>query len=322
VKRSDGIARTNREQSGGFYTVVFAIILPLFIGTLGLGIDMSHWWWAQSQLQTAADAAAFAGAKDLNSTGAGRVRAMTAAANYAAQYKVDGMVLSSGNVTENTTGKWDFGTKSFTTTYIPDLHANAIKVTLTRTNVPSYFSGFFPGATTAKTLKASAIAVAGGPRAVACGAPIAIAACVLNYDSAGKLICPTNLSFQGGATGVGLTLPDGSSPVNGNKAKPYFANVMDDPDGCDYDVAIGDTLHLQNGNDLANDSVKEINDATNDGANPVSIVLPVLDMGACSGSPTYNQSAKVAGFLKVKVVGARWTGNAPTKVAQACPTLG
>ena len=130
-------ARNRRNRSGGFYTVVFAIILPLFIGTLGLGIDMSHWWWAQGQLQTAADSAAFAGAKDLNSTSAGRVRAMTAAANYATQYKVDGLVLSSGNVLENTTGTWDFGAKSLNTTYIPDLSANAINVSLRRSGVPS-----------------------------------------------------------------------------------------------------------------------------------------------------------------------------------------
>jgi Flp pilus assembly protein TadG len=320
-RRND--SRHARRNSGGFYTVVFAIMLPLLIGTLGLGLDISHWWWAQGQLQNAADSAAFAGAKDLNSTPTGRTRAVASAQSVTTQYKVDGVVLTNTDISENAVGTWTFDTSSFSTTSVADYSANAIRVTLVRQDVPSYFAGFFPNAKKKNTLTASATAVAGGARSVGCAAPVALGACVLQYDANGKMICPTQLSFQGGMTSVGLTLPDGSSPVNGNKAEPYFAAVFGNPDGCSYAATVGSTLHLQNGNDLSKDSVKVINEATDDGANPVSVVFPVVDVGTCGSSgPTYNKSAVVVGFLKMKVVGARFTGAAPKKVGDACPSLG
>src|SRR3990172_13242925 len=117
----------NRQH--GFYIVLFVIVLPLMFGALGLGVDMSHFWWTNGQLQNAADAAAFAGAKDLNGTAAGRIRAVGSASTFAVEHKVDGVTLLPHEVITNTTGRWDFPTKSFITKPVSDPAANAIRVT-------------------------------------------------------------------------------------------------------------------------------------------------------------------------------------------------
>jgi hypothetical protein len=263
-----------------------------------------------------------AGAKDLNSTATGRTNAVDTASTFATAHKVDGVILQPSEVVTKVTGRWNLETKTFTTTSVSDVAANAIRVTVQRQNVPSFFAGAMSGAASTQTISASATAVAGGTGSVGCAAPFAMAACVPSYDSSGNMTCPTKLSFQNGAKSVGLTLPDGSSPVNGSKAHPYFVEVMNNPSGCSYGVAVGDTLHLQNGNDLSQSSVNTINSATGNGATPKSVSVAVVDV-ACGGSgPTYNQSATVVGFVKLKIVGARWTGSAPAKVSAACPGLG
>jgi Flp pilus assembly protein TadG len=317
-----GIRRLSaRKRERGAYLVIFAIMLPVFIGFTGLGVDMSHYWWVRSQLQTAADAGAFAGSQSLNSTSAGRTNAVTIASTYATQNKADGKAVTAAEVTEKITGKWDFATNTFSSTNISDVDANAIKVTVQRQNVRSFFAPIV-GAHGSQTLLASSIGVAGGARQVACAAPVAVATCTLTYDSSGKLNCPTNLSFQNAAQSVGLTHPDGSSPVNGNNSVPYFADAVQQPLTCSRPAVVGTSIPLQNGNDLRKTSVDDINAATTNGISPVQIVAPVVDLACGSGGPTYNQSAKIVGFIKMKVVGARWTSAAPANVAAACPTLG
>jgi len=313
-------ARRRRGRDDGFYTILFVLMLPLIVGSIGLGVDVSHFNLVRGQLQNAADSAAFAGAASLNSTSTGRTAATTNALTYAQQHRADRINLTAAEVIENQTGHWDFDTNTFTTTNVTDVHANAIRVSVQRQNVPSFFSPLLSGAVTAQTLNATTTAVAGGARQIGCGFPVAIATCALTYDSAGKLNCPTNLSFQNGIQSVGLTLPDGSSPVNGNKAKPYIKNALGG--GCNQGVGVGDELYLQNGNDLTQESVDDINAATSNGSSPKTIYLPVVDLSCGGGGPTYNQSAEVVGFLKMKVVGARWTDTAPPAVAAACPTIG
>jgi Flp pilus assembly protein TadG len=314
-------SRKDRGQDG-FYTVIFVIVLPLLLAALGLAVDSSHYWWAEAQLQTAADAAALAGSKDLNSTAAGRTAAVSSAASFAVEHKVDGVMLQPSEVLTNTTGRWDFETKTFTTTNVSDPAANAIRVTVQRQNVPSFFGGAVSQAAASQTISASAIAVAGGAGGVGCAAPLAMAACIPTYDSGGSLICPTALSFQNGAKSVGLTIPDGSSPANGSKAHPFFVDLMNDPNGCSQEANVGDVLYLQDGNDLTQPSVNAINSATNDGANPKSINVAMVDVACGTNGPAYSQSAAVVGFLRMRIVGARWSGTAPALVAAACPDLG
>ncbi len=320
IERSQKDVGARREH--GFYTILFAIMLPVLIGALGLAVDLSHFWWTDAQLQNAADAAAFAGAKDLNSTSTGRTTAIDSASSFAVEHKVDGVTLQPNEVVTNVPGRWDFTTKTFITAGVSNPAANAMRVTVQRQNVPSFFAGVLTDAASSQTLSASAVAVAGGAGGVGCAAPITMAACIPEHDSSGELVCPTSLSFQNGSTSVGLTIPDGSSPANGNTAHPFLVDLMNDPTGCAHGAEVGDILYLQNGNDLSQSSVNVINTATNNGANPVVVNMAMVDVACGGNGPTYNQTAQVVGFLKMKIVGARWTSAAPAKIAAACPGLG
>ncbi len=311
-----------RKGERGVYIGWVAILLPFLVAVMGLGVDVAHYRFAKIQLQNAADAAALAGAKSLNGTPNGRVSAVNSADSFAQEHTVDGAALDDDEVIENTTGRWGLTDESFATAGITDGGANALRVSVRRDAVTSFFSPILSGSLESRAFTATATAVAGGAGAVGCAAPIAIANCVLNYDAEGDLICPTNLSFQTGVTSVGLTHPDGTSPVNGNNTKPYIKAAVDNPLTCDSPSLAGTTIHLQNGNDLSQASVNDINAATNNGASPVPIVIPVIDKSCGAGGPTYNQSATIIGYMKMEIVGARWTGAAPAAVAAACPTLG
>jgi len=318
------IDRHGNDRSGerGSYIFMFALMLPLLFACLGLAVDLGHYRHAKSELQNAADSAAFAAARSLNSTETGRTNATTVAATYASAYQVDGIAVAPSEVIKKETGQWNSSTKTFTTASVSSAAANAVRVSVRRNAVQSYFTPILSGTLESRPLQASATAVAGGAGAASCAAPIAIATCVLSYDAAGKMICPTSLSFQNGAQSVGLTHSDGTSPVNGNNTIPYFKDAVQNPLTCNRPSVVGTDIPLQNGNDLSQTSVNDINAATGNGANPIPIILPVVDKTCGGGGPTYNQSAKIVGFIKMKIVGARWTGNAPAAVAAACPGLG
>jgi len=313
--------RAARSREAGFYAVLAAIVLPLVLAAFGLAIDAGRLRWAHGQLRNAADAAAFAGSKDLNGTGAGRTRAVSSAKLYAQQYKVDGTVVAPEEIVENVTGHWDFLSKSFTPTDVSDPAANAIRVSVVRRNVSTLIGSMFPKMSASTDLAASAIAVAGGTGSVSCAAPFTIAACVLQYDSDGTMKCPTSLSFQNGLYSIGLTVPDGSSPVSGNRAHPFFIDMVNDPTGCGHRADVGDVLYQQDGSDLAQSSVNAINSATSDGAKPIPVSVAVVNTPCSDTGPSYNQAADVTGFIRMNLVGGRWTGDAPKAVADACPNL-
>jgi Flp pilus assembly protein TadG len=315
--------KQSRDGERGVYVTWFIFLLPLLLAAIGLAVDMAHYRMAHAQLQNAADSAALAGAKSIDGQAAGRTAAATVGSTYAKSYTIDGQHLAESDVLAAETGKFGLSDGTFTTSGVNDIGANAIRVSLQRRDVTSFFSPILSGTLESRSFTATATAVAGGAGAVECGAPLTVGACALQYDSSGNLICPDKLSFQNGTTSVGITIPDGSSPANGNKARPYFKAAVTEPLTCDQRVEVGSELYLQNGDDLSRTSVNDINDATNDGANPVPIIVPITDVPCGgNGTATYNGTAPVVGFIKLTIVGARWTSAAPEAVAAACPDIG
>jgi Flp pilus assembly protein TadG len=257
LRARSSVKFAQRLRERGIYATLLAMWMPLFIGALGLGVDISHYWWVRGQLQNAADAAALAGAKELNSTASERVSATSMAATYADQHKVNGQIVTAADIVVNQTGKWQFPNGSFTPTNVSDPSANAIRVTVQRAAVPNFFARVLSGALATETIAASAIGVAGGAGQVPCGFPIVLASCQIPTNSTNAVTCPTNLSFQSGLSSVGLTHPDGSGPVNGNNSAPYIRSALN-PATCSLPVNVGQSLRLQNGNDLAQSSVNDI----------------------------------------------------------------
>ena len=72
------IAKMHRQQQGAV-AILVGITLFVLVGMLALVIDLGHLYWAKAGLQNAADAAALAGAKELDGTAAGITRAKQSA---------------------------------------------------------------------------------------------------------------------------------------------------------------------------------------------------------------------------------------------------
>ena len=51
-----------QAAQGGNVAVLFAVVLPMFVGGVGLGVETSYWRYMQLEVQGAADAAAYAAA--------------------------------------------------------------------------------------------------------------------------------------------------------------------------------------------------------------------------------------------------------------------
>ncbi len=76
----------NREGERGATMVMSAIAMLAMILAAGLAVDISHFYTAKAELQTAADAAALAGASQLNSTTGGIKNAVTEATKALNKY--------------------------------------------------------------------------------------------------------------------------------------------------------------------------------------------------------------------------------------------
>lgn len=57
--------RSFRHDEGGAFAVMFGLLLIVIVGFAALAVDVGYWYASKRQLQTAADAAALAGCKDL-----------------------------------------------------------------------------------------------------------------------------------------------------------------------------------------------------------------------------------------------------------------
>ena len=57
------------EDRSGTILIMSALLLPVFVGALGLGAEVSFWYFTQRKLQNSADVAAYAGAVKLRYDG-------------------------------------------------------------------------------------------------------------------------------------------------------------------------------------------------------------------------------------------------------------
>lgn len=82
-----GVSLKNRQ--GGAVAVMVGISIVLLVGFLAMVIDLGHLYIAKTELQNVADAAALAGAKELNGKVSGVANAVTKAIAIAAENKYD-----------------------------------------------------------------------------------------------------------------------------------------------------------------------------------------------------------------------------------------
>ncbi|WP_206956444.1 pilus assembly protein TadG-related protein [Trinickia acidisoli] len=187
--RNDAQLARRAGRQRGSIAIYVALLLPIAIGFIALAVDIGRALVVRNQLQNAADAAALAGAEQLqwtntSTTWANATSKATAAVSLNA---ADGQTLSTGTVTA---GYWNLtgspsGMQSTTITPGTD-DRPAIKVTVSRVAgsnggpIQTYFAGLIG----TKTINVSATAVAAitPPGTANPGAlfPLAITQCMYN----------------------------------------------------------------------------------------------------------------------------------------------
>lgn len=134
-----------RDREAGQSLVLVAVVMVMLIGILGFGIDFGYYRFLRRQLQTAADAAALAGAMDIT-YGDYSTAAKAASAE-------NGFTNGTGGVTVTVSNPPTSGA------FTGASYKNFVQVTVTDTHVPTFFSQIL-GAS-APTLFATAVAEGG-----------------------------------------------------------------------------------------------------------------------------------------------------------------
>lgn len=153
-------ARALFADERGMAALVAAIALPVLAGVGAFAVDIAHYRYVGNRLQTAADAAALAGAQLLPKSSRDALSA-SAVATGAVDMAGRNIPADYGTVTRASDveiGTFDKSTKVFTVT---NTKPNAVRVTAERSpargNAPAIILGFIFG-DTATTIRASAVA--------------------------------------------------------------------------------------------------------------------------------------------------------------------
>lgn len=219
--------RTPLRRQHGAVAIMFALTLLILFGFLGLTLDLGATYDLKTELQNAADAAALAGAKDLNGTASGISSAVASAKLVAASNKHSystSLTLADANI--------GFASEPDASTWLSVGAAQAapsgllfIRVTAPTTSRNNWFMQVAGGpASTA----ANAIAVAG--RFSIGIAPIGV--CALETTKYGQLPhtgIATELKEYGFRRGVGYDVVN-INPL-GAAANKYLLNPLDIPSG-------------------------------------------------------------------------------------------
>jgi Flp pilus assembly protein TadG len=186
-----GLSRRLRNRKG-FTLILTAFFFTVLLGAAALAVDMSLMYLYRAQLQSAADAAALAGATGLGKNEGNA--AATSVSTYIAKDSVGGGVAT---LVSATAGTWD-GTFHAGAWTDATAHADDVVVSVNKSYV---FARAF-GKTT-QTLHASAIAVHGSAKGQSCMRPWAI-----NYQILLDKIYPSPPNVRKDGTTYSLTQAD------------------------------------------------------------------------------------------------------------------
>jgi len=210
AKIAHGLVSLHADRRGNV-AVMMGFLLPIMIGALGLGFEVSNWYLQTRAMQNAADAAAIAAASNGGSNYDVEAKAVVA------QY---GFVDGSNNVKVTATNNATCPTG-------PNINPPCYKVTITST-APLYLSQVvgYSGDTTlngtqGKTLSSAAIA----------NKPIIKQpVCLLGLDKSGQAVT-TNGSPNADFTGCTVMSNSGSS-CNGSDLKAFMGVAAGTNNGC------------------------------------------------------------------------------------------
>lgn len=316
--------RSGRHGQRGAVAVLVAVVLIVLGAFLALGMNIGHSRMVRGQLQNAADAAALAGAKDLDGTLTPILNQLpnASATDFAGRHVSDRAVTVGINPTSDVVlGTWDpFGADpatSFTpvtaTTLEDARNVNAVRVLTgreaSRGNPLDVFFATFLGNPNKTEVTADAIAVNGGPCTEDCpNVPLAFFACGLIDPVTNELQCGKTLrihfSPDGSDTG-GL-----SSLSTASASTTIYRDIISAENCANYNFHIGDSVNISNGqqgsttlcgpekNQPTFDRFCVANAAGTCTQQPI-VRAPIVD-GTCP--PKFNQTHKVVGVASFKFV--------------------
>lgn len=323
--------------------IVVAVSLPILLGGMALGIDVSYWATVRVELQRTADIAAMAGAAKYAATYRSSV-ALTTAANIA---ELNGLPVGARGGDGVTTLTDQYG--AYAATFV--FSASPVEVTATVREAVPYFFGRILVSAPSQTIGATAVAQI-SPRTVS------TQACVLGLNGFSSGITTTDdLTISGGKnTSIAMTgcdlRSDGSINFNGSPglAVPYliasgatsgsYDNQCESTTGCDQQITgvpqIPDPLASKYGQALSVPSVEAAQPSTTTlSPPPAGESYQSLDFGSntytmqpgiyyVSGSVTFNSNSVVNGSGVTIIMGpdSSLTMNGTTTVNLTAPSSG
>jgi hypothetical protein len=321
-----------RDRQRGNVIILFAVLLPMLLGFAALVVDLGHGWQVRNQLQNAADAAALAGARDLDGTPLQYVPARLSAVYYSGLHQANGASVSLpiGNVV---LGNWNFLTRTFTPDpgTMPSYRVNAVSVTAPTLTVSTWLAPIL--GISSENVGATAIAVGGSPDA-SCGFPLAVPACSLISDG-GQIRCNSVLTFgQATTDNVGFTVFSSSPGVNTPGINCAFARALGIPcpggcnctTSCNPSAIANGQIYISNGNNLSQSVVDWINQYIAAHPSGMYAEVPVLDSGSLTqsgcGSFTFNQLKSLVGYVELRITGATGSPNKTITATVDCTRSG
>jgi Flp pilus assembly protein TadG len=134
ISRRSGVKA--RSQRRGAIIVLTCFLIVVLVGIVAFTVDLGYITLTKTELQSAADSAALAGASELvNGTSAAQAEALS----YITKNKAGGHALTSGNVTFEF-GDWNPTSRKFTTN---STDPNGIRVTSKVSQQPTFFAKIF-----------------------------------------------------------------------------------------------------------------------------------------------------------------------------------
>ncbi|NQU59494.1 MAG: pilus assembly protein [Rhodospirillales bacterium] len=153
------LLKSLRCDQRGAILILFALMMPVLLGVIGMGVEVGFWFSKHRDLQSAADAAALAGGYEVYESRSSQTK--TVADREAGN---NGWSTTTGtSIINNSQYNGSYPTGAYTSNYSTD--SNAVEVFLTQT-VDRMFSGWFMGNDV--TLNAVAVATLVGDDNVAC----------------------------------------------------------------------------------------------------------------------------------------------------------
>jgi len=288
------LRRLLHDRSGAT-AVITAVVLVVLVGVAALAVDVGQIYAVQGEIKRAVEAGALAGARglwplgnELPSTGipdpaiypscANATANATTTATHVAN-KVAGASL--GGVTVEV-GRWNFKTKTFTLG-CPG-NANAVRVTATKSAVPTFFAKVFGTSSFDKT--ATAVAVMDWISAVGQGAmPIALnkTYCTPYAVTQQKLF----INFTPDPLDDGGWFTDTTDAANAKTLKDYINNNSCPP------LELGEIINLNNGNDAS--VLQLLAEKLAEHGGTWDVVLPVVT------TDQFNQSWPISSFVGFEI---------------------